>query len=202
MLHQEYHGNHAHQVCLKILFNNFLHILIQILYKTHGMPLCLGRHGLLSRPKTNLINRVGEDPLMETNLPIILNSHINHINNHIFNNNPISTTILSFSTTTILQQQQIPSTQYPQLTQQPYSIPPPPQITQPQQLQLPSNQPPPKPTQLPSQPVANPNNKVERPIYNVEEGTFPTYAIVFVHDIHLRSGKTLHKESPIVIEEK
>jgi hypothetical protein len=50
--------------------------------------------------------------------------------------------------------------------------------------------------------VANPNNKVERPIYNVEEGTFPTYSIVSVQDIHLRSGKTLHKESPILIEEK
>jgi hypothetical protein len=168
------------------------------LYKTHGIPLFLGRHGLLSRLKTNLFNKVGEDPLMETNLPTILKHHINHINNLIFNNN-----LFHFNNNLILSNNnhtrnnnKIPPTQYPQLTQQPYSIPPPPQITQPQQLQLPSNQPPPRPTQFPSQPVANPNNKVERPAYNVEEGTFPTYGIVYVQDIHLRSGKTLHKEPP------
>jgi len=49
--------------------------------------------------------------------------------------------------------------------------------------------------------VANPNNKVGRPIYKVKEGTFPTYSNSFVQDIHLRYGKTLHKESPILIEE-
>jgi hypothetical protein len=43
---------------------------------------------------------------------------------------------------------------------------------------------------------------VERPTYNVEEGTLPTYAIVYVQDIHLRSGKTLHKEPPIVVEKE
>jgi hypothetical protein len=42
---------------------------------------------------------------------------------------------------------------------------------------------------------------VERPAYNVEEGTLTTYATVYVHDIHLRYNKTLHKP-PIVIEEK
>ena len=55
--------------------------------------------------------------------------------------------------------QQQPFNPYPQY---PYPSLQPPQSTQPQQLQFPSNQPPPKPTQLPSYPVANPNNKVER----------------------------------------
>jgi len=76
-----------------------------------------------------------------------------------------------------------------------------PSLTQPQQLQLPSNQP--RPTQLLAQPVANPSNKMERPAYNVEEVTyFPTYFILPIQDVHLRSGKVLHKDSPSIIEEQ
>lgn len=77
-----------------------------------------------------------------------------------------------------------------------------PLLTQPQQLQLPSNQPPPRPTQLPVKPVANPSNEVEIPSYNVEEVTyFPTYSSLHIQDVHLRSGKLLHKDSPPNIEE-
>ena len=95
------------------------------------------------------------------------------------------------------QQQQQQFNPYPQYL---YSIPQPPQSTQHQQLQWPSNQPPPKPTQLPSQPVENPNNKVEKQVYQTEETTLPTYSISFVHDIHLRSGKILSKDSPLIEE--
>jgi len=70
----------------------------------------------------------------------------------------------------------------------------------PQQLQLPSNQP--KPTQLPAQPMANPNNKVDKFAYTVEEATcFPTYSILPLNDVHLRSGKVLKMDSPPIIEE-
>lgn len=75
-----------------------------------------------------------------------------------------------------------------------------PLLIQPQQLQLPSNQP--RPTQLPAQPVENPSNKMDRPTYNVEEATyFPTYSILPINDVHLRSGKVLHNNSPPIIEE-
>jgi len=44
---------------------------------------------------------------------------------------------------------------------------------------------------------------VERPTYNVEETTlFPTYSILPIQDIHLRSGKVLQKYSPPIIEEQ
>eukprot|EP00253_Pinus_taeda_P010783 PITA_10783 len=67
-------------------------------------------------------------------------------------------------------------------------------------IQLPSNQP--RPTQLPAQPVANPNNKVDKSAYTVEEATyFPTYSILPLHDVHLRSGKVLKKDSPPIIED-
>ena len=66
---------------------------------------------------------------------------------------------------------------------------------------MPSNQPPPKPTQLPSQPVANPNNKLEKQVYQTKETNLPTYSISSIHDIHLRLGKILSKGSPLVIEE-
>jgi hypothetical protein len=80
--------------------------------------------------------------------------------------------------------------------------PPQPQISQPWQLQLPSNQPP-RPTQLPAQPISNPNNKVAQPTYNVELQNFPTYMITSlgINDIHLRSGKVLHQDAPIIVEE-
>ena len=68
-------------------------------------------------------------------------------------------------------------------------------LTQPQQLQLPSNQPPPRPTQFPAQPVANPSNKVDKPTYNVEEATYyPTYSTLPIQYVHLRFGKVLHKD--------
>lgn len=73
-------------------------------------------------------------------------------------------------------------------------------LTQPQQLQLPSNQTQPRPTQLPTQPVANLSNKVERPIYNTEEGT--SYSTLPIQNIHLRSGYFLQKDSPMIIEER
>ena len=75
-------------------------------------------------------------------------------------------------------------------------------LTQPQQLQLPTNQPPPRPTQFLAQPVANPSNKLDRPTYHVEEATYyPTYSILPIQDVHLRSGKVLQKNSPPIIEE-
>eukprot|EP00253_Pinus_taeda_P017978 PITA_17978 len=65
----------------------------------------------------------------------------------------------------------------------------PPLLPQPQQLPLPSNQP--RPTQLPAQPVANPNNKVDKSAYTVEEASyFPTYSILPLNDVHLRSAQT------------
>ena len=76
-------------------------------------------------------------------------------------------------------------------------------LTQPQQLQLPTNQPPPRPTQLPAQPVSNPSNKLDRLAYHVEEATYyPTYSILPIQDVHLRSGKVLQKDSPPIIEEQ
>ena len=39
--------------------------------------------------------------------------------------------------------------------------------------------------------------------YNVEEATYyPTYSIFPIQDVHLRSGKVLHKDSPSNIEEQ
>ena len=44
---------------------------------------------------------------------------------------------------------------------------------------------------------------MDKPTYNVEEATyFSTYSILPIQDIHLRSGKVLHKDSPPIIEEK
>eukprot|EP00253_Pinus_taeda_P005658 PITA_05658 len=109
-------------------------------------------------------------------------------------------------------QQPFPYPQYPQsmpFPQQNFAYPPsmpfqqqnpPPLLTQPQQLQLPSNQP--RPTQLPAQSVANPNNKVDKSAYTVEEAAyFPTYSILPLNDVHLSSGKVLKKDSPPIIEE-
>lgn len=77
-----------------------------------------------------------------------------------------------------------------------------PLLTQPQQPQLPSNQPPPRPTELPAQLVANPSKTMDKPAYNVEEATyFLTYSILPINDVHLRSGKVIHKNSPLIIEE-
>lgn len=44
---------------------------------------------------------------------------------------------------------------------------------------------------------------MERLAYNVEETTlFPTYFILPIQDIHLRSGKVLQTNSPPIIEEQ
>jgi hypothetical protein len=77
----------------------------------------------------------------------------------------------------------------PQPTQQALPAPPP---INPPQLQFPSNSQPPRPTQIPAQPVPNPNNRAERPAYNVDEGT--SYPTLPLQNINLRSGKVLHKE--------
>eukprot|EP00253_Pinus_taeda_P030943 PITA_30943 len=89
-----------------------------------------------------------------------------------------------------------PQVVYPhqsQPTQQALPAPPP---INPPQLQLPSNPQSPRPTQIPAQPVPNPNNRAERPAYNVDEG--PSYPTLPLQNINLRSGKVLHKESPSV----
>eukprot|EP00253_Pinus_taeda_P006588 PITA_06588 len=90
-------------------------------------------------------------------------------------------------------QQQVFYPHQPQPTQQALPAPPP---INPPQLQLPSNPQPPRPTQIPAQPVPNPNNRVERPTYNVDEE--PSYPTLPLQNINLRSGKVLHKESPVV----
>eukprot|EP00253_Pinus_taeda_P005007 PITA_05007 len=88
-------------------------------------------------------------------------------------------------------QQQVIYPHQPQPTQQALPAPPP---INPPQLQLPSNQQPPRPTQIPGQPVPNPNNRAERLAYNVDEG--PSYPTLPLQNINLRSGKVLDKESP------
>eukprot|EP00253_Pinus_taeda_P033242 PITA_33242 len=90
-------------------------------------------------------------------------------------------------------QQQVVYPHQPQPTQQELLAPPP---INPTQLQLPSNPQPPRPTQIPAQPVQNPNNKAERPAYNVDKG--PSYPTLPLQNINFRSGKVLHKESPAV----
>lgn len=59
------------------------------------------------------------------------------------------------------------------------------------QLQLTPNQPP-KPMQLPTQPVANTNNRLERPGYIVDEG--PSYPILPLQNIGLISSRNIHIE--------
>lgn len=51
--------------------------------------------------------------------------------------------------------------------------------------------------------MANPNNKVDKLVYNVEVETFPTYLIVPIQlqEINLRSRKILHQKYPIILEE-
>lgn len=80
----------------------------------------------------------------------------------------------------------------PQPTQQALPAPPP---INPPQLQFPANSQPSRPTQIPAQTVPNPNNRVERLAYNVEEGT--SYSTLPLQNINLRSGKVLQKDSPI-----
>lgn len=92
---------------------------------------------------------------------------------------------------------------YPQ--HYPQSNPTPPVIPQIQQpLPLPNVPNPPSPTQLPSQPVANPNNRVGQPTYNTRAQNLPTYVIttVPIQQVQLRLGKILHQKPSIVIEEE
>eukprot|EP00253_Pinus_taeda_P031731 PITA_31731 len=60
------------------------------------------------------------------------------------------------------------------------------------QLLLPFQQ---KPNQLPSQPLPNPNNKNPQNAYTIEGQQFPTYMIVPLNDVQLRSGRVLDKPS-------
>jgi hypothetical protein len=109
----------------------------------------------------------------------------------------------------------VPYQVYPQYPQYPSPIPQsyPPMQTQvslsqptiPPLPQLTANPNPPRPMQLPAQPIPNPNNLSNSPAFNVELPTFPTYLVtpVPLQDIHLRSGKVLKpKYSTVVIEEE
>ena len=66
----------------------------------------------------------------------------------------------------------------------------------------------PRPTQIPAQPVANPNNRVVQPTYNTEIQPYPTYAIstLPIQEVELRSGRILpqqeKRKSTVVIEEE
>jgi hypothetical protein len=96
----------------------------------------------------------------------------------------------------------------------PPSLPPPPQLQQQltfpmnpnqQQLQAPLNPNPPRPTPIPAQPIANPNNRPTQPVQNMELQTFPTYVITSapLNEIQLRSWKVLNKtNSTVVIQEE
>ncbi len=85
----------------------------------------------------------------------------------------------------------------PQPTQQALPAPPP---INPPKLQFPANSQPSRPTQIPAQTVPNPNNRAERPAYNVEEGT--SYPTLPLQNINLRSGRVLHKDSPITYKQE
>lgn len=90
---------------------------------------------------------------------------------------------------------------YPQHYPQPNPIPPLiPQIQQP--LPLPNVPNPPGPTQLPTQLVANPNNRVGQPAYNIGSQNLPTYVItrIPIQQVQLRLGKVLPQKPSIVIE--
>ena len=80
--------------------------------------------------------------------------------------------------------------QYPQNQVNPSNLSIPKLQPPPQPLQL---QNPPRTTQLPAQPIANPNNRVAQPAYNAELQTYPTYLIstLPVQEVQLRSGRTL-----------
>ena len=92
---------------------------------------------------------------------------------------------------------------YPQHYPQSNPIPPlVPQIQQP--LPLPKAPNPPRPTQLPAQPIANPNNRVGQPTYNAGTQNLPTYVIttVPIQQVQLRSGNIFPQKPSIVIEEE
>ncbi|XP_059070728.1 uncharacterized protein LOC131860349 [Cryptomeria japonica] len=58
----------------------------------------------------------------------------------------------------------------------------------------------PRPTQLPAQPVPNPNSKTQQLVYSINPNQYPAY-VVSISDIHLRSGTTLLAPSSPVITE-
>ncbi|CAF4146207.1 unnamed protein product [Adineta steineri] len=96
-----------------------------------------------------------------------------------------------------------PHPMYPQ--QYPQSNPIPPIIPQIQQpLPLPNAPNPPRPTQFPAQPIANPNNRVGQPSYNTGAQNLPTYVIttVQIQQVQLMSGIFFPQKSSIVIEEE
>ena len=82
----------------------------------------------------------------------------------------------------------------------------PPMQNSPLQLLPPQN--PTRPTQLPVQPVANPNNKTVQVAYNVDLQTYPTFLTYLISTIpfqgvQLRSGRDLSQNNPpITIEEE
>ena len=82
----------------------------------------------------------------------------------------------------------------------------PPMQNSPLQLLPPQN--PTRPTQLPVQPIANPNNKIVQEAYNVYLQTYPTYPTYLISTIplqgvQLRSGRDLSQNKPpITIEEE
>jgi hypothetical protein len=51
--------------------------------------------------------------------------------------------------------------------------------------------------------VENPNNKMDKHVYNVEVDTFSTYLIspMKLHEINLRYEKVVNQKYPIIIEE-
>ena len=81
--------------------------------------------------------------------------------------------------------------QYPQPNPIPLAIP---QIQQP--LPLPNSKNPPRPTRLPTKPIANPNNRAGKPAYNAGTQTLPTYVITIVpvQQVQLRLGNVLHQK--------
>ena len=87
--------------------------------------------------------------------------------------------------------------QFPQQCPQPNPIPPTiPQIQQPLPLLNAPN--PPRPTQLSTQPIGNPNNRAGKLSYNIGTQTLPTYVIttVPVQQVQLRLGTVLHQKKP------
>ncbi|CAF4431391.1 unnamed protein product, partial [Adineta steineri] len=95
-----------------------------------------------------------------------------------------------------MQQQQIPTQMnaHPPIQNSPLQLLPPQNTT--------------RPTQLPVQPIANPNNKTIQAPYNVDIQTYPTYPTYLISTIplqgvQLRSGRDLSQiKSPVTIEEE
>jgi hypothetical protein len=173
---REDHGKQDLQVCFKIQIYNFLHMILR-------MFLCLGRIGPIKqhqsypqqwRPYQQYPQPYQQHPQPYQQYPQPYQQYPQTYQQY--------------------PQQQV--VHQPQHTQQTLSAPPP---INPPQLQLSSNQSP-RPTQIPAQPLANPNNRADRPTYSVDEGT--SYPILPLQNIELRSGKILQKETPAVSEKK